>query len=183
MFKRIATLVIAIALVITFVPNTQDAFAAKKPKKPLAILWVDLDDWYYNMKTTINWGNSKYAKKYEVKVKGPEKFWHKHKVVKKNKKNKKKYTVKGKYKVKKKGKKKYQVYKYGVAYKSYFTKKTWIDLPFKKGKKYYVKVRGVNGKLRGDYTKVKTITPEYDNPDDDDANAGFDGDYYIDEDY
>ena len=52
-----------------------------------------------------------------------------------------------------------------------------------KGKKYYIKVRGINKKKKGKFSKVEVIIPDYTDLDEDDANAGFDGDYYIDEDY
>ena len=161
MFKKSISIIITIVLVISAVAVTNSASAKKKDKKPWKIneIYVSQsggDSTDDPPRAVVYVFNDMHpdAQKYEFRMKGPDKFWHKYKVVKKSKKNKKKFTVKGKYKVKKKGKKKYQVYKYGVAYKSYYRKERAFYPKLKEGKTYYFKARGINGKVKGDWSKT-----------------------------
>lgn len=158
--KRILTLALSLALILTLVPGEANA-AAKKPALVKEI--------YTSTKSktatavTLKWTKAKYAKQYQIFV--WKKGWYKFKLVKKTAANKKKYTVKNKFKVAVKGKK-YQVYKYRgnwilkttvKAVNKKFNSKTITGL--KKGTYYSFKVRGKNGKMVGAFSasiKIKT---------------------------
>ena len=87
-----------------------------------------------------------YSALFVQQIRSAKKKWVKVNTVKKNAKNKKKYTVKNKYKVKASGKK-YLVYQYKYTYsvKATTTKRAY-KFKLKSNKKYVLGVRAVNGK-------------------------------------
>lgn len=159
--KKLIAIALVLCVSLAFVPGIEQADA--KAKKPAKVSEVKLTDPVvsgnkYNT-VTISWDKAKRASKYEVHQLSLNKAWHKYKTVKKTKKNKKKYTVKGKYKVKSLGKKYYRVYKFS---KKWFVKKKLKLTTLKvsklaNGKTYSFKVRGVKGKKLGAFSKVVSI--------------------------
>ena len=148
MKRPILSRMMAILVVMTFVlsisfalPATADA-ASKAPAKP-KILSSDVS----GANISLKWKKVKSAKAYRVYVQTGEGDWKYWKSVKKNTKNKKKYSDKLKYKLKKSGKK-YLVYKqanpYTVAAKK--LKKTSYTFQGEYGKTYNFAIRSVKGK-------------------------------------
>ena len=160
----------------------------KKPAKVtgLKVKTTSVNKDNKTVNVVLRWKKAKKAKKYQVYTLNQKKTWNKFKIVKKTAKNKKKYTKKNLYKVKAlKGKKKgkFQVYKYAkkwkvakaVKNKKKYTYKVVQDGKSVKkkvkypvvainklvpGKVYKYKVRAVNGKAKGKYSKVlKVKTP------------------------
>lgn len=120
--KRVSALVLAIAMIITFMPMMQeDSFAAKKAKKPAQVKKVKAK--VNGTKVSVSWKKAKKAKRYEVQIKD----------------NSTKLVAT------KKAKK----------VKAVFTGKA--------GTKYTIKVRGVNGKKNGKWSKAVKATIPADN--------------------
>ena len=166
--KRLLSIIVMMAVALTFFPliNGQVYAAAKKPAAPkitsVKEATTAADD--YKL-VDVSWGKAKNAKMYELAIRSTDKQWVKVKTVKKNAKNKKKYTKKNKYRVVAKGKK-YAVYKYEYKYwKSGTTKScryrfnegpNWEDLH--PNTTYVFAVRSVNGKKRSAWRTASLTT-------------------------
>lgn len=156
---RILVTGIIVAIAVAFMPMLGDEVSAatKKPAKPKIISATTS----YNT-ATIKWGKAKGAKKYQVSIQSAKKKWVKYKTVKKNAKNKKKYTKKNKYRVKAKGKK-YIVYQYTYTYtkKKNITARTFKFTGLKYNTTYTFAVRSVNGNKYSAWSTVKRVTKVY----------------------
>lgn len=160
--NKAITLMVAFAVAFTFMPmnsvNTYAASKAKKPSKP-AITSMTVE----SSTITVKWKKAKNAKQYQVALKTYPKGWKYVKKVKKTKKNKKAYTKKGKYKVVKAKKGKYKVYRYQtiVKYKTLKGKTKSTKYSYKapkRGTKYTLAVRSLNGKKKSAWTTKSATT-------------------------
>ena len=160
--NKAITLMVAFAVAFTFMPmnsvNTYAASKAKKPSKP-AITSMTVE----SSTITVKWKKAKNAKQYQVALKTYPKGWKYVKKVKKTKKNKKAYTKKGKYKVVKAKKGKYKVYRYQtiVKYKTLKGKTKSTKYSYKapkRGTKYTLAVRSLNGKKKSAWTSKSAAT-------------------------
>lgn len=174
--KRFLTVIVLMAVVFTFMPVIDgQAYAAskKKPEAPKNLSAKEVttvaDDYKI---VVVKWSKAKGAKKYEAAIRSTDKKWVKIKTVKKNAKNRKKYTKPNKYKVVAKGKK-YKVYQYQYKYSKmgttgkcsfrFMEAPGWEDL---KGDTTYIfAIRSVNGKKYSAWKTVslKTSLPAWDN--------------------
>ena len=169
-FKRMVSIAIMVALVLTCMPlvNGQAYAAAKKPAAPVITFAKEISEIEDDYKMIeVKWKKVKGAQRYQVAIRSAEKKWMKEKVVKKSKANKKKYTKKNKYKVVAKGKK-YIVYKYQYEYSiKGETKKgsfrlidstsygRWASVEINPNSTYTIAVRSVKGNK---YSAWKTAT-------------------------
>lgn len=160
--NKVITMMVAFAVAFTFMPmnsvNTYAASKAKKPSKP-AITSMSVE----SSTITVKWKKAKNAKQYQVALKTYPKGWKYVKKVKKTKKNKKAYTKKGKYKVVKAKKGKYKVYRYQtiVKYKTLKGKTKSTKYSYKapkRGTKYTLAVRALNGKKKSAWTSKSAAT-------------------------
>ena len=150
--KKLTAGLLALMVAFTFMPVLDTANAAATPAK-VKISKIAKSQ----TKIATTWKKAKNAKKYEFQIKRPYKVWYKYKLVKKTAKNKKKFTKKNLYKVKSSGKK-YQVYKYAVAYVTTTTAKTKVTVKnLQREKTYKIRVRGINGRTKGSWSKVATV--------------------------
>ena len=166
--NKAITLMVAFAVAFTFMPmnsvNTYAASKAKKPSKP-AITSMTVE----SSTITVKWKKAKNAKQYQVALKTYPKGWKYVKKVKKTKKNKKAYTKKGKYKVVKAKKGKYKVYRYQtlVKYKTLKGKTKSTKYSYKapkRGTKYTLAVRSLNGKKKSAWCSKSVKTASKDAP-------------------
>ena len=115
--KKVSALLLAILMVVTYMPMMQEtAYAAKKAKKPAKVKISSAKA--SGKKITVKWKKAKNAKKYVVSVKDMSTKLTSSKSV---------------------GKK-----------KSFSFTGSWNN-------KYQIKVRGVNGKKKGSWSKAKTV--------------------------
>ena len=116
--KKVSALLLAILMIVTYMPMMQEtAYAAKKAKKPAKVKISSAKA--SGKKITVKWKKAKNAKKYIVSVKDMSTKLTSSKSV---------------------GKK-----------KSFSFTGSWNN-------KYQIKVRGVNGKKKGSWSKAKTVT-------------------------
>lgn len=151
---KIATIMMSLVIALTFaMPEAVDA--ASKAKTPATPKITSCK--VSGTKVVLKWNKAKNAKAYRVYVQKGNSKWKYWKKVKKNSKNKKKYSDTLKYKLKVSGKK-YKVYtqanKYRIVCKK--TTKRYYTYKGKAGTTYHFAVRAIKGKKFSKASAIKT---------------------------